>query len=33
MDLEEQGHRFRYSIRGRDARFTTTFDAVRASRW
>ena len=26
MDLEEQGHRFRYLIRDRDARFTTTFD-------
>ena len=36
MDRWEQGHRFRYLIRDRDAKFTAAFDAVsarQASRW
>src|SRR5204862_6194080 len=28
MDLEEQGHRFRYLIRDRDAKFTAVLDKV-----
>jgi hypothetical protein len=28
MDLEEQGHRLRYLIRDRDAKFTGAFEAV-----
>jgi transposase InsO family protein len=28
MDLDEQGHRFRYVIRDRDAKFTAAFEAV-----
>src|SRR6266480_3968154 len=28
MDLEEQGHRLRYLIRDRDAKFTAAFDAL-----
>jgi transposase InsO family protein len=28
MELQEQGHRFRYVIRDRDAKFTAMFDAV-----
>lgn len=28
MDLEEQGRRFRYVVRDRDAKFSAAFDAV-----